>query len=262
MAPHATPASENGKLNQPPTSPFSKQVRCSEFDLEIVVGDEKESFLYYAVNLAQQSTYIDAALSSMMREGKTKRLSFPDITPDEWTLMLSYLDQPVTGKAPKLPNYREIERLATLYDKYSFENGLYICDRLLCHQFGASLVLRDCALAAYIYSVAYKCSLPKTKKKCLSVFENMFKGIREGTGCCNIAKRRVVNVVDALVNLEEDRFKLLVPMIATEDRLWNVVNSLLLSPLPPEARDTLEDDHCFSKLVLTSLLWRLDLSMM
>lgn len=69
--------------DQQPPGAFFKQIRYSDFDLEIVVGAEEETFRYYALNMAQQSTYIDAALSSMMREGETKRLSFPDITPDE-----------------------------------------------------------------------------------------------------------------------------------------------------------------------------------
>lgn len=172
--------------------------------------------------------------------------------------MVFYLDQPIV-EALKLPeNLREVEQLLVLYDKYSFENGLHICDAVLTKFFKELTGQKKCSEAIHVYTVAYNYNLPKTKERCRSVFAKYFK---DTVGTVFPPKPRgyswdAKRAMDMLVGLGEDGFKSLVPMIVIEDDLFLAVNSILSSPLSPETRDTLEEDHCFPKLVLTSILWR------
>ena len=107
-------------------SPATKKIRFSEPDLEVAVGsgETRKVYMYHAVVMAIWSNYIDRMLSSDMKEGQTKKITFPDIEPSEWEAIMMYLGP---GKR-ETPHVDEAKRLAKWFDKYEFQTGLEMCD--------------------------------------------------------------------------------------------------------------------------------------
>lgn len=71
-----------------------KRLRSADPDVTLIVGDK--TFSHYSAILCNCSDYFDAMLSSTMKEGQTKRIEFPDKTPDEWELVYSFIGAPAT----------------------------------------------------------------------------------------------------------------------------------------------------------------------
>ena len=75
----------------------AKKLRSSEPDLKVILGssdgDDAESIQWhYSQELSSKSKYIDAMLSTPMKEADELTISFPDITPDTWQKMMNFLD--------------------------------------------------------------------------------------------------------------------------------------------------------------------------
>ena len=77
--------------------------------------------------MAMYSGYIDNALAMPMREQPTMTLTFPEINPNDWDKMMSYL---LPG-APAPRSVDDVRVVLPFYDKYDFDSGLEICDRVL-----------------------------------------------------------------------------------------------------------------------------------
>jgi hypothetical protein len=104
----------------------AKKLKCADPDLQVEVGPEKKVFEYHSLFLAYQSPYIDSMLAAPMRESESKRISFPEISPDVWEKMMKYLQD---GRDDM--TFEDAEQLIPLYDKYQFEQGLSIVDKFL-----------------------------------------------------------------------------------------------------------------------------------
>ena len=98
-------------------------------DLEVVVGQDQRLYRYHSFILASYSTYIDTMLSSPMRESKTKHISFPDIEPDVWERMIQVLE-PGGIKAFTFGG-KDLLVLTPIFDKYQFEDGMRMCNRVI-----------------------------------------------------------------------------------------------------------------------------------
>ena len=90
---------------------------------------------YHALMMATLSSYIDRILSSSMKEGHTKQITFPEIEPSKWEVMMRYLEPGKRETVP--PDVDEAKELAKWYDKYDFQSGLSMCD-LVVHDFTTS----------------------------------------------------------------------------------------------------------------------------
>jgi hypothetical protein len=114
-------------------------IRYADPDLTIVVGvgdgydnngterHPQRRYVYHSVVLALQSKYIDAALSSGMRETVHKELSFPDLSPETWDLMMKYV---TPGNVEPMSTHHA-RMLMVWYGKYDFTMGLHMCDVVL-----------------------------------------------------------------------------------------------------------------------------------
>jgi len=67
--------------------------------------------------MANRSTYVDARLAAPMREGQTSEIPFPEIKPEEWDLMISYLEKLAEARGMKIGDAKAV---AEWYDKYGF----------------------------------------------------------------------------------------------------------------------------------------------
>ena len=109
----------------------SKILRSSmEPDLKVIVGqsDGASEKWYHSITLASKSKYIDAMLSSPMKEKEDSIITFPDIDGGTWDEMMNYLDNPAYARKMKLD---DALKLAPLYDKYEFMGGTSLCDVVL-----------------------------------------------------------------------------------------------------------------------------------
>ena len=120
--------------------PESKKIRSSEPDLKVIIGSdeaEKEEAgadgeddaeqkprvvtkWYISQTLATKSMYIDALLAAPMKESESRTITFPDISPDTWDLMIRFVDDPVAARRMKP---EDVVRVAKFYDKYEFSGG-------------------------------------------------------------------------------------------------------------------------------------------
>jgi hypothetical protein len=104
----------------------AKKLKCAAPDLQVEVGEEKKVFEYHSLFLAYQSPYIDTMLAAPMKESETKRISFPEITPETWEKMMEYLED-----GGRDMTFEDAEKVAPFYDKYQFEQGRSIVDKIL-----------------------------------------------------------------------------------------------------------------------------------
>lgn len=113
--------------HQPETP--AKQLRSSKSDLEVVVGagDEQVVFKCHSVILASYSDYIDRMLSTSMSEQQTGIITFPDIQPDVWTKLVAFLEP---GGSSEM-DLEDIDEVLPIYDKYTFQGGIKMCDNKL-----------------------------------------------------------------------------------------------------------------------------------
>ena len=74
-------------------SPVSKKIRSQAPDVTVSVGsgESKQEFKCYKVVLSFASPYLDAMLSSSMKEGEMSRVDFPDKDPEEWKLFYNFI---------------------------------------------------------------------------------------------------------------------------------------------------------------------------
>mmetsp|Transcript_4114 Transcript_4114/g.9235 ORF Transcript_4114/g.9235 Transcript_4114/m.9235 type:complete len:362 (-) Transcript_4114:62-1147(-) len=108
----------------------AKRLRSSEPDLKVVLGsgDDAATIWCHSPSLASKSKYVDAILSTPMKEKEARTTTFPDITPGIWHGMIKFLDSPI---AARKMNARDALKMAVYYDKCDFEEGRALCDHLL-----------------------------------------------------------------------------------------------------------------------------------
>ena len=132
--------------------PDPKRIRSSEPDLKVVIGSDDNAGAgdgkgqngdsddaeeqpasmvtkwYYSQALATKSKYIDALLAAPMKESESRTITFPDITPATWELMIKLIDDPIASRTMKA---EDVVKVATYYDKYEFTGGTKLCDHVL-----------------------------------------------------------------------------------------------------------------------------------
>ena len=71
----------------------TKGIRSQAPDVTVSVGsgESKQEFKCYKVVLSFASPYLDAMLSSSMKEGEMSRVDFPDKDPEEWKLFHNFI---------------------------------------------------------------------------------------------------------------------------------------------------------------------------
>ena len=141
--------------------PEPKRIRSSEPDLKVVIGSEDNAGAgdgkgptgdgddakkqlasvvtkwYHSQALATKSKYIDALLAASMKESESRTITFPDITPATWELMMKFIDNLVASRTMKA---KDVIMVAKYYDKYEFSEGTKLCDHVLEEYFkGVSL---------------------------------------------------------------------------------------------------------------------------
>ena len=132
--------------------PDTKKIRSSEPDLKVIIGSEEAekeeagadgkddtdkkpevvTEWYHSPSLAAKSKYVDALLAAPMKESESRTITFPDISPDTWDLMIRFVDDPVAARRMKP---EDVVRVAKFYDKYEFSGGRSLCDTILVEYF-------------------------------------------------------------------------------------------------------------------------------
>ena len=132
--------------------PDPKKIRSSEPDLKVIIGSEEAekeeagadgkdnteqktgvvTKWYHSPSLAAKSKYVDALLAAPMKESESRTITFPDISPDTWDLMMKFVDDPLAIRSMKP---KDVVQVAKFYDKYEFSGGRSLCDTILAEYF-------------------------------------------------------------------------------------------------------------------------------
>ena len=215
---------------QQPTT--TTMIRSSDPDLTIIVGqgEQQEIYEYHSPIIAMHSQYIDNMLATPMREQETRTISFPEIHSADWESMIGYL-QP--GALPP-QTLDQVRVVLPFYDKYEFQSGLAICDRMLAaFDFDVDANLDQCMVAVeMVYKYAQR--FPVAKAKAAACVRTVFASHAR------------------MFCLEKEHICRLVPALREDESLWtlavekalhpfdaNLVDSemYLASPLFPEVLD-------------------------
>jgi BTB/POZ domain len=218
-----------------PDGPPGKRLRLSDPDLSIVVGEGEQQKTYecYSQIMAMYSGYIDNALAMPMREQDTMTLTFPEINPDEWDKMMSYLLPGAAGPQ----SVDDVRVVLSWYDKYDFDSGLEICDRLLAgidYNYESNL---DDAMAAV--ELVYQHSHRMTSSKLIAneFLTNLLEDCAEG-----------------MQFFEVKHVRQLIPALRIEPDLWNAIQ--IFHQFPDDAnadRDKYLDCLLFPELLLSCI---------
>ena len=114
--------------DEPPT----KKLRSCEPDLKIILKyetndgrqEQKEYEMYGAV-LGKMSGFVDAALSSGMKEQASREIVFDGITPEVFELALRFGDDILAAHAMTA---KDAHKVVSFYHQYDFARGLQLCD--------------------------------------------------------------------------------------------------------------------------------------
>ena len=132
--------------------PDTKKIRSSEPDLKVIIGSEEAekeeagadgkddteqkagvvTRWYHSQTLAAKSKYIDALLAAPMMESESRTITFPDISPDIWDLMMKFVDDPLAARSMKP---EDVVQVTKFYDKYEFGGGASLCNAILVEYF-------------------------------------------------------------------------------------------------------------------------------
>jgi hypothetical protein len=172
--------------------------------------------------MATWSNYIDGMLSSNMKEGQTKKITFPEIAHSEWEAMVMYLE-PGAGE---ILHVDEAKRLAKWYDKYEFQTGLAMCDRVI-HDYITSEEDHDLGAKSDAYSVACNHNLVRSQKGGTSFFAKLLQD--------PLRRSRL-----ALADIST-----LAPLTGRMDELWAAVKDILPTIEGQVNRELLVQETCF-----------------
>jgi hypothetical protein len=209
-----------------------KKLRSCEADLLVVVGEEKKEYRYHSQIMAAHSNYIDTMLANPMKESQSLSLSFPDLTPAVWELMMKFLD-PVHSRNFAMS---DVMKVARAYDQYDFARGRQLCDSVVFDYFIKVMPegtydreLKpddlDCLIDAFL--LADEVNLEKAKKQGVIYFKGALQSF-QGFGRSMFTEPQIGK---------------LVPLIAKEKLMKDMTEAEILSPL-------------FSRYVIgTCLVW-------
>lgn len=208
-----------------------KRLRSSDPDLKVVLGTGEDESIqwHHSQALASKSRYIDAMLSTPMKEREEQTITFPDITLATWGKLMHFLDSPVAARDMSAKDARD---LALFYDKYEFLEGRKLCDAILVDYFKTSIVIKemkfklDVDFVIDLVNVAHRASLN-------AAFAEGIKYIWKKLVSSTVPYGRMM--------FEEKHLVILVPLLKYSldnkknlglrtDSLWRVSEDRLISP--------------------------------
>lgn len=216
-------------VNEDESEPEAKRLRSCEPDLLVIVGgsgeERKKEYRYHSQVMASHSTYIDTMLATPMKESQSLTIKFPDLTKELWENMVKYLD-PLHARTLSIELAME---LAPVYDKYSFERGLKICDHVLSEMFqqsigtkGGEMPKHDLGLLIDVFLLANDANLLDTMKHAVPFFREALNSY-ERYGRIMFSKSQIKKLVPLIL-----KEKLLSGGMGSFLRMWS--NEQIKSP--------------------------------
>lgn len=211
------------KLNE-----LHNSIRYMETDLEVTVGegDDQHVYHYHSLAMALLSKYVDAMLSAPMKEGATKKIAFPDITPALWENLMKYLEPGFY----ELPSSEEAMTLVKYYHKYDFPSGLHLCDHILSKLIAQGYKSLGSDKIAEAFVCAHTHSLETATAAGVKAVSEMLEAFYGP-------------------ELSVDILKVLAPVLCEHDALWSLVVSLMDDEMPKGASKTIVAENCFPAMI-------------
>ena len=101
--------------------------------VSVGTGDSKQDFECYKVVMAFASPYLDAMLSSEMKEGESGRVEFPMKDPEEWKLFYAFIDPEKIGQRSQqaVIDSRNVLALLPWFHEFQMDDHVKECDEYL-----------------------------------------------------------------------------------------------------------------------------------
>ena len=182
-----------------------KKLKFSDPDLKVTVGDdddERREHWHHAVVMAKHSNYIDTMLSTPMKESKNLEISFPDIAPETWTMMISFLEDPLAACDMTVADAMQVTKF---YEKYDFPKGRQLCDRVLERYIEKNENSPDLDILIDVILLADTAHLETAKETGVKVLRDRFRSLEKS------------------ILFTEEQIQRLVPLIAKEETLMSEI---------------------------------------
>lgn len=104
--------------------------------VSVGTGDSKQDFECYKVVLAFASPYLDAMLSSEMKEGESGRVEFPMKDPEEWKLFYAFFGPQNIGQGSQaVIDSENVLQLLPWFHEFQMDYYVKVCDTYLAEQY-------------------------------------------------------------------------------------------------------------------------------
>lgn len=231
----------------------SKKLKCAIPDIQVEIGPEKKVYEYVSVVFAYQSSYADSILATPMQEQQSRRITFPEISPDAWDKMMEFLEIGGVGMS-----YQDALKVISFYDKYQFEGGIKIVDKVLADEVSKTDMLSRMKNTTRIWkggaglsgshpmtwlvkrlklSQTYK--LEETKRACLDSLVPVFEDV----------ENRIIIFVSHWVYVA--------PFVVEDDRLWEPVREVLINVGEANKENFVAASRSAESHMMFKLLWAL-----
>ena len=223
----------------------AKKIRSSDPDLKVVLGEgEDANFqLHHSQTLATKSKYIDAMLSTPMKESDEHKITFPDITLGTWQKMMLFLDSPLAARKMTVKDALEV---ASIYDKYDFLEGSELCDAVMSDYFKSTRKMEetstlDLDLIIELVNVAHKSNLEGAFKAGINYIWDKMTSVDRRIGRLMFTESMLTSLKPALIYARDNRQSL---------ELHDVHERNVMS-----ATQTFEDDSFAKEFVSSCQQW-------
>ena len=116
---------------------FTVRSQAPDVTVSVGSGDTKQEFKCYKVILSFASDYLDAMLSSSMKEGEMGVIDFPDKDPEEWKLFYDFISPQNIGKPNHIAeiNNENVTVLLPWFHELSIDAYVNECDVFLSQKY-------------------------------------------------------------------------------------------------------------------------------
>lgn len=126
---------ENIDASSPGMGPKTIRSRAPDIVVSVGSGEAKREFQCYAVILSFASEYLDAMLSSSMKEGELGKIEFPDKDPEEWELFYNFIIPANMSTRSSRVNDETVLVLIPWFHEFQMNDFLQECDDYLGHSY-------------------------------------------------------------------------------------------------------------------------------
>lgn len=252
---------------------FTVRSQAPDVTVSVGSGDTKQEFKCYKVILSFASDYLDAMLSSSMKEGEMGVIEFPDKDPEEWKLFYDFISPQKIGEASisAVISDDNVMILLPWFNEFGINAYLKECDVFLSQKYlsedekifwdkdkqsGESEEDHQTRLAARkskfgailgVLSLANMYSLPSTKAEMGRRVAQLLNMLVQAHDLFDLAA--VTSISQSLPPLSRDDEAGLAISEGESEHLWPACEEILLPYVSTLSQEIIDDKERFCELL-------------